>query len=257
MVNLRWVGPRAFRPAFTLVELLIAISIIAILLGIGYAVYWGTITSTQTSTTTSMLKKLQIPLDKQWAAVGANARQQPLPAAFPGKTGTNPDQDLATWVSLCQRQAFPRTFAQVLTPTASQLTPLPAHTTYFAQSGITTPIPITVQNYQALESSICLLMALRRSPYGTGFNPEDLGKASIKSFTLPGVSQPVEALVDAWGQPIWFALQPTTVSGSMSMPSPILISAGADNAFQSTITDSSFSVSKVIPPTTPSDLASK
>lgn len=88
---------------------------------------------------------------------------------------------------------------------------------------------------RALESSVCLLMALQRSVSGTGFTPEQLGKASIKEVKVQPGNHSVPALVDAWGQPIWFVFESTEESAQSELR-PALLSAGPNFVFDSTVT---------------------
>jgi hypothetical protein len=79
-------------------------------------------------------------------------------------------------------------------------------------------------------------MALQRSQGGTtGFTPEEIGKASIKTYTITfhtatgaATTAQFDAIVDAWGNPIWLVLQSSTSSGNLPQLTPILISAGSN-----------------------------
>lgn len=162
------------------------------------------------------------------------------PARVPGYSGIN-DQDRAAWIVLRQEQAFPRTFAKALTPTALQA-PYNNVDLYFqkqlADLGITTSITSSspaVNNNAALESSILLLMALSRGVGGTSYSADQLGSSNIRTFTINGGTKPVPALVDAWGEPYHFAFVGSTSSnGNLPQLATILVSAGKDKIFQST-----------------------
>lgn len=204
-------------------------------------------------------------------------RDASMNAAWPaGLTKGNADLNRENWVMLKLQQAFPRTFAEVFRPlsvsrasatlTACQLAGLPAYQQTLANYGVqannpSIPLPgtaltpnanlllpggvearqktvaIETRSIHALESSACLLMALQRSVGGTGFTPEQLGKASIKDFevVMNGYHAKFPALVDAWGQPMWFVYEGMT-EGNETELRPALLSSGPNFAFDSTVT---------------------
>jgi prepilin-type N-terminal cleavage/methylation domain-containing protein len=261
MVSQSLKGSRDARHAFTLMELLLVIALIALLAGISLAVYMATTSSTQIGVTNSMLKKVKIALDKQWTAVRESAQKDAQMLPWPGLIPKGAaDLNRENWVMLRLQQAFPRTFNEVLNPDTTRMLPtLPAYHSYFVDNGMTFSIKPDVnliapgrttgltgaqqtaaetQMAHAYEASACLLMALQRGPSGTGFTPEQLGNASVKKVPVQltnGTSVNVPVLVDAWGQPIWLAFQQGTASGQAQLTT-MLLSSGPNNLFESTVT---------------------
>src|SRR5262245_8427078 len=171
-------GRACGRRAFTLVELLVVMTIIAVLLALSAAATLRFLGVQQSSNTKTTLTKVQGELDKQWAAVTDQARNEPIPpsveasikSTLAGSDANASRRVRVIYIKLKQRQMFPMTYGEALNPA-----PLPAvqtYVTYLKQRGITTatsggPLPH--------ESSACLLMAMQRNPAGGGVKAEDLG----------------------------------------------------------------------------------
>ena len=195
-----------------MIELLVAISIIAVLLGLSAAATFKLIGAQLSSNTKTTLVKLQSQLDKQWAAVTHRAKDEDIPDSlrnnphFATMIGTDANAEARArvlYVKLKQRQMFPMTFDEALNP--YPLPPLLPYGTYLKSLGVSASSPQT----QPYESAVCLLMALERSPSGGGVKMEDLGVGTaVAAFTLPSGAQ-VNGLIDAWKSPLVFCRWPT------------------------------------------------
>jgi prepilin-type N-terminal cleavage/methylation domain-containing protein len=236
---------RVERGAFTLVELMVVITIMAALAALTASASLKFITVQQTSNTQSTLDRVQSQLAKAWSKVKDDARQAPMTEATNGpgilalglpynpmtdgtvkdwilKHLSTPDANTSArtrviYTKLKLMQAFPMSFKEAFNP--APLPPLPAYVTYLNSMGITIATPPT-----PYESSACLLMALQRGVSGAGIDPSQLttGGAAGSFGSLP-------YLTDAWGRPIFFTrapagnlyLNPSTPT-SVANPYPLL-----------------------------------
>lgn len=196
------------RAAFTLVELMVVIAIIAALMALTAGAVIKYQESQVLANTRSTLDKTQSQLNKAWSKVKDQAYGETIPPAIQSWIQTNLSGNDANsvgrtrviYVKLKLRQVFPMNFNEALNP--APLPPLPGYQTYLTQLGV---IGSTGAAY---ESSACLLMALQRGVSGAGINPEDLTSGGATGMaTLPGGQ--MTYLTDAWGQPLYFSRFPT------------------------------------------------
>lgn len=220
---------RAERGAFTLVELMVVITIMAALAALTASAVLKFIGVQQSSNTQSTLDRVQSQLIKAWSKVKENALKaamtEPTNGAglqilgLPYGAGDATVKDwiqnhLSTlgdvnaskrtqviYLKLRLKQAFPMSFNEALNP--APLPPLPAYVTYLKSLGISGSSPQTA----FFESSACLLMALQRGVSGAGIDPSELtAGGAAGNLQLPGGSLPY--LTDAWGRPIFFTRTP-------------------------------------------------
>jgi type II secretory pathway pseudopilin PulG len=228
---------RSERGAFTLVELLIVITIMVALMALTAGAVLKFLDVQQATNTQSTLDRVQSQLTRAWSKVKDAAYKEPInPAIFlwiqTNIAGTDPNATgrvRVIYVKLKLRQAFPMSFNEALTPPTvagnpCPLPPLPAYVTYLNSLGITGSSAATLP----YESSACLLMALQRGVSGAGINPSELttgGAAGSLSFPLGTLNY----LTDAWSRPIYFTrtpagnlylnpLTPTSVPNNYTMP---------------------------------------
>src|SRR5947209_4257995 len=189
------------RRGFTLIELLVVIFLIAILMALGAAAVLRFMGSQQTDTTRDELRALQRQLDSQWQQVTRTAKDEEIPSAAQSWITDNVARDDANasnrvrviYIKLKQRQAFPMTFDEALNPWP--LPPLQPYVAYLNGLGITGSNSQT----RDVEPAVCLLMALERSPGGSGVAGEDLGPF-VANIPLPN-GKTAWGLVDVWRQP--------------------------------------------------------
>jgi prepilin-type N-terminal cleavage/methylation domain-containing protein len=203
---------RVERGAFTLVELMVVITIMAALAALTASAVLKFIAVQQTSNTQSTLDRVQSQLNRAWSKVKDEAYyKEPIPLAvenwmksFPstanpiaGSDANANDRMRVLYVKLRMRQQFPMSFNEALNP--APLLPLPAYQMYLNSMGITGSSPQTA----SIESSACLLMALQRGVSGAGIDPSQLTTGGAA-----GIFGKLPYLTDAWGRPIFFTRAP-------------------------------------------------
>jgi prepilin-type N-terminal cleavage/methylation domain-containing protein len=221
----------ARRAGFTLVEMLVVVTIIGILLTLTTAAVLQTIATQQTTNTQSTLTRLQGDLVRAYRSASDKFRKEPIPTSGAMNNAyynvvmpmANNDKDRARviWTKLRLKQTFPNNFSEALSPT-----PLPAlsyYTTKLGAVGLTTTNTLpTNAGYQTKpwESSVCLLLALQRGEDGPALKESDIGTGSLKDFGQIALNPkdpssgptplqlPIKGLVDGWGTPLDFCRWP-------------------------------------------------
>lgn len=207
-----WRGKQ--RAAFSLVELLFVIAIIAMLLALLVSATFKLIESQQVSNTQSVLDRVQSQLVKQWSIVKDQAYKETIPPATDQWIRTNlAGNDVnatgrvrVIYVKLKLRQVFPMNFNEALYPPSAGggnacpgINPQPAYLAYLNQRGVFT------SGGFAWESSACLLMALTIGQ--SGIPADTLQAGGAGSVDDAGYGIPV--LMDAWKRPIYFTRVPS------------------------------------------------
>lgn len=200
------------RPAFTLVEMLVVIAIIAILSAITVGAVIKMTSAGKLSNTRSIMGSIDKTLKEHWAYVVAEAKKETglsvpfavMNATF-GPDATGGDRNRIIWIKMRLMEAFPVSFAEVANP-------------YPYATGI---IPTTMRKYNATyqqalaakkagtlattESSACLLMSLAITRNGTSLSSDVLGT----SYVTDTDGDAIPELVDGWGNPLTFFRFPT------------------------------------------------
>jgi len=210
-------GDRALPGAFTLIELLIVFSIIAVLMAISVGVYFQVMATQENSAIATMVTKVQNALTLQYTKVKQLAEKEPLPPPAANTTlrgiynntvlpaaGNDPVRARVIWVKLRLQQAFPMTFNEALNPT---LTPTDMFTQPLTNAGITVPFTAPTSWPSGVENSACLLLALKRNLSG-GVSADEVSKLSARPFST-GNNQSIDALVDPFHTPLAFCRWPT------------------------------------------------
>jgi prepilin-type N-terminal cleavage/methylation domain-containing protein len=200
------------RRGFTLLELLVVVSILTVLAALSAAAALKFLGVQQGANTKTALVKLQSALDAQWAAVTQRAKDEPIPDGVRAKADflAMAGNDLhatararVLYVKLKQRQAFPMTFDEALNP--SPLPPLQPYAAFLRGLGVTRSSPVT----RPYESAVCLLLALERAPGGGGVKVEDLGVGTVTATLTLANGKQVNYLADGWKSPLVFCRWPT------------------------------------------------
>lgn len=227
----------AQRGGFTLIELMVVITIIAALMALTAGAVMKVMATSQTNNTQTRLDSVQSQLSRAWSKVKDEAyyksqMNEPVPGlgtpvsqwiltnlAQIGPSDPNAQERVRViYVKLRLRQAFPMSFNEALNP--FPLPPLPGYATYLTSLGIVGTTPATA----SIESSACLLMALQRGASGAGINPEQIaGGGAIGN--LNGITY----LTDAWGRPIFFSRFPAGSTYLNPAVNPATLAANTAN----------------------------
>lgn len=193
------------RPAFTLVELLTVIAIIAILTSLAAWGAFAVIGTQHRRNTEATIRVLNKMLQARWDAVVAGAKKEPIsPANFPmvfALAGGDTERAQVIWTKVRLCEAFPVAYKELDPSDASTIinTFIPSqavkpHLTKYRS--IITSYPTTPG---VAESSACLLLALRTLP-GSGVPIDDQLKSNVADTDNDGLPE----LVDSWAKPLAF-----------------------------------------------------
>jgi len=222
------------RSGFTLIELMIVISIIAVLVALSVGAFFRVRVSQQEKATENTLVKIQSEFNNQLRAVYDQCKDDlnngAIPAsvvALAGESGAPGRRSLVVWFKMKMVWEFPQSFfeaqnwptqvaqnaffAQYPNPQpmpgiAAQAYMKPAYYQALGSSGASQN-PGTVQQFQ--ESAALFYMALTQGRRGNkAFSPVDqVGPQSIATVVLYGTS--FNVFVDAFGNPISFIRWPS------------------------------------------------
>lgn len=208
---------RGARPGFTLLELIIVITIIAILAALTTGAAMRFYAVQQQRNTEVTITKLYEGFKNQWDLVirQANGEKLPPPGTNPPIPGSdrdvyqnfvlplaNGDPELARviWIKLRLKQEFPMDFTEIASPI---LPPIPTYQTAVAAM---VSVGITPSNPPSdMENSACLYLALQRSREGVSFDFDTLGSNAMAS----DITGNEKWIVDGWRTPIRFFRWPT------------------------------------------------
>lgn len=226
------------RPGFTMIELLVVISIIAILGTLLAGAAFQVLAQQQKNNTETTLQKVSDAFDQQWKAVIDQAKKEAPQPGVLTLAGGDENRARTMWIVLRLRQEFPVSFAEATSPiqNAGLGILLPAKDAYVrainSRTGATNP---------NTESAACLVLALSQGRRGmASFNlDEALGSGALRDTDNDGLKE----IVDAWGTAIgfwrWPMLNPeflsitnkvNPVDPSKVLTAPVWDSSGNSNA---------------------------
>jgi prepilin-type N-terminal cleavage/methylation domain-containing protein len=217
------------RSAFTMIELLVVVSIIGLLLAITVGTVFRVRSSSQARDTEALVSKVNSGLDEQMKAAVDQARDDfinpssaaanPLNSAYWSNVmnlaGGDMDRAKVLYVKMKVLREFPENFTEALTPAYNNygVPPKPSYVSMLA--GINAgPSPDTT-----LEGAVMLYMALQQTRRGMSFKAQDVaGNNGIGTINVRG--KDFSVFMDVWGNPIRFVRWPT--QGKIQTVSPQL-----------------------------------
>lgn len=183
------------RDAFTLIEVLIVITIIAVLLTLSVGAVTRYTSSQYQANTVNLLRTLDGALKRQWSKTVDQARKANVPSSLVTAAGGNPDRARVMLIKMYLKQAFPVTFDEARSDVSYG-----GHA--LRPSGAFTSVPPSSAATQPYESSILLLLALQRNE---ALSADNLGGAAVTS--CPAAPN-FQYLRDGWGTPLVFSRWP-------------------------------------------------
>lgn len=251
------------RPAFTILELLVVIGIMALIVSLGVGAVMSIILGQEKKATELAVKRLNEANIAAGRAVFDQAKELPVPASVINLAGGDPRRAKVIWQKLQLKRNFPMTFREALypwaidgnPPSAAVYPPLPATTGAPLGTGLNSPIPAAdlppldvfvkaIQKIPAVapagiyspdESSHLLYLTLSVTRRGNTFDAEQaLGPGSI--YVDPATDGGLSGFKDAWSQPIVFFRWPAdfpdnrpVTTGDPQDPEPTLVDRNWNN----------------------------
>lgn len=219
------------RPAFTLLELLVVMFIIAVLAALTASVVFHAMGGSATGSTRTTINEVETRVGRKMSAAADAARNVSVPARLLVMANNNPDRARIIFMKMRQKVYHPVSFAEVFDPSAGHaasdpalaaiLKQVPAYVRHLTNHGITPPGNNPPGNH---ESAACLYMALRFGPDGA--SEEDVNVAG-RVKTVNGL----ECIIDGWSSPVVFSRWPTgdSANGGMSIIHPSGSPGGFDD----------------------------
>jgi prepilin-type N-terminal cleavage/methylation domain-containing protein len=226
------------RSAFTIIELLIVLAIIAIILSLTLAAVQAIFGGQDKKNTELTIKRLDEAIKAQMRAVIDQAKEKDPPPGVVALAGGDMRRAKVIWIKLQLKRNFPMTFREAIAPhlvdgvtvtpylTAVDLPPLKQFVD--AVNAVVATGPITpAGQYTPDEASHLMYLSLSIDRRGTKFVPEQqLGPASI--YQDPSGQGGLNGFKDAWDQPLTFFRWPThfadnlkaTINGANDLQDP-------------------------------------
>lgn len=209
------------RAGFTLVELLIVMTILVVIVSLSAGTYMQVIKTQRNQNTDALIAKLTSAVEQQKNAFIAQVKREQLPSSYVTAANVNGDiaQAWEKYINDRLTQEFPTNFYAAWTygnptPTSS----LPMNYKYqriliaanypqqppVLPSSATPPTPDVIMNpsYSGWDNqtSACLYMILTQTRGGISFDPD----AGLEAGSVVIRSDGMKQIVDAWGHPLVF-----------------------------------------------------
>jgi len=208
------------RASFTLVELLVVIMILAVLMALTAGAVMKFLGSRPRAETVTSVKKFHDTFKKRWMEATDVAKQQAkaIPSNYrttietmaSTPSGNDPDRVIVIWVKIRQKQWFPQTYVEALSPInlggGVTIPAPPGYVEHLKKYGITSANASTVADGADVQAAVCLMMAIMRSPAGGQMTEQDVGSTSNIGTKLSTGNAPY--LTDNWGNPLVFSRWP-------------------------------------------------
>jgi prepilin-type N-terminal cleavage/methylation domain-containing protein len=192
------------RPAFTLIELIVVISIIALLATITISAVFRLQSSQKESNTVTHLTKIQMTLSQQEKAaraqIATDKSYESLLRSYTLDTSGNYDLQRAKALAfkLQLRREFPQTYAEVRCAAVFPATDLNLRSAYGGKPAFLNAIQ--GNGTPDTESAALLFLILTQSKGGAATDPETIARTS----TIDIGGKQMRVFVDEWGTPICF-----------------------------------------------------
>jgi prepilin-type N-terminal cleavage/methylation domain-containing protein len=198
----------AARRGFTLLELLVVITIILILVSLGVSAYMRIANFQQRRNTETEVSKIDAPLQKHWRAVLDLAKTDQGSDIAMYLANNDSRRARVIYILMCLRREFPTNFTeatQTITVNGVSFGPNPSYANLV-------PPQATWGSYTPeQQSSMCLYMTLKQRRRGVDFDP-DTGLSSAE--LVDPLNNGFKAIYDGWGRPVIFNRWPSTGYGS-------------------------------------------